>query len=660
MKEVGQKLKLDDFRLLRQLGVGATGEVHLAEHAVTGQRVALKILGSELADEPTAVERFFREAKAAAAIDSPHTATIVGIGDRSGPPFFAMQYIHGESLAQRLSRDRRLPLAEATSIARQCLVGLGATHEQGLVHRDVKPANILLAGDRAVLVDFGMVFIEDDGTRLTTTGRVIGSLAYMSPEQCSGHAVNGAADLYALGVVLFEMLTGHLPYPSDDPMALLHEKLHKPPDLSALRTRGDSMTSVVESLLRQQPSHRFQTAEDAISALDTASDRATRDTVSLPVAPATDTAPTRQVDARRQKRRNSHAAAWAAALIATAIVASGLLFFSAMRQTDRPRAESPVNRENAEVRESGAANQDAASQDEADVAVSNAVAPDERPPVERGQMDSQETTVEPMPRMDREIENSIGMRLIRVSSGSFSMGTDPTAEWLKEADLQDIGDEMPGHEVTISRDFYMGAYEVCRGEFETVMGKVAPIGAKEDPSKPADGNLPMTRVTWHDCAEFCRLLSARKEERARGRVYRLPTEAEWEYACRAGTNGPYYWGDGAADFGEFAWAKRNSGGELQPVGKLRPNDWGFYDMLGNAYEWCADQYKYGYYKVSPPVDPSGPTTGKLGRRYVIRGGSFNYSFKRRLHRSNSRSHHAEGGWRSYIGFRVVAIVDDMR
>src|SRR5262249_14127530 len=198
--------------------------------------------------------------------------------------------------------------------------------------------------------------------------------------------------------------------------------------------------------------------------------------------------------------------------------------------------------------------------------------------------------------------NSVGMQLALIPPGTFLMGA-PADE------PGHFPNETPQHEVTLTRPFYLGLYPVTQRQYWTVTGT--------DPShfdSRNDGgpNHPVEGVTWEDAVEFCRLLSFK--EREAGRVYRLPTEAEWEYACRAGSTTPFAFGPGAsstqANFsGDHPYEEGAPGPYLQStsaVGSYEPNAWGLYDMHGNVWEWCADWYRPDYYASSPAVDPPGP------------------------------------------------------
>lgn len=199
------------------------------------------------------------------------------------------------------------------------------------------------------------------------------------------------------------------------------------------------------------------------------------------------------------------------------------------------------------------------------------------------------------------VTNSIGVEFVLVPAGSFQMGADPNFE-------EASSDETPRHRVTISKPFYLGRTEVTQEQWVAVMGV--------NSSSFKGRSNPVEKVSWDDVQTFIRKLNA-MEGKA---VYRLPTEAEWEYACRAGSTGKYSFGDDADALGRYAWFRGNSGEKTHPVAQLKPNAWGLYDMHGNVWEWVQDWYDGSYYRSSPSTDPSGPSSGSTR---VFRGGSWN-------------------------------------
>jgi formylglycine-generating enzyme required for sulfatase activity len=205
----------------------------------------------------------------------------------------------------------------------------------------------------------------------------------------------------------------------------------------------------------------------------------------------------------------------------------------------------------------------------------------------------------PAPTLLLDLGGEVTLQVELIQAGWFMMGSDAG-----------YADGQPVHMVTISEDFYIGRYEVTQGQWLAVMGT--------SPSYfSGSSDLPVEWVSWEDAVEFCDTASA-----ATGYTVRLPTEAEWEYACRAGTATEYYFGDDENNLGDYAWYQANSDNRTHEVGGKLPNDWDLYDMHGNVWEWCSDWYGSTYYAVAPAIDPAGPASGTYR---VLRGGSWGRS-----------------------------------
>ena len=209
----------------------------------------------------------------------------------------------------------------------------------------------------------------------------------------------------------------------------------------------------------------------------------------------------------------------------------------------------------------------------------------------------------------KEITNSIGMKLVLIPKGTFMMGSPESEEGRQKDETQ--------HEVTISKDYYLGVIEVTQGQYEKVMGTNPSHFQKQFIRKSDSSMYPVEQVSWEDAVDFCKKLSELPEEKKAGRVYCLPTEAEWVYACRAGSKSAYSFGETSKSLGDYAWFDRNSKGQTHPVGERKPNAWGLYDMHGNVWEWCSD--RYGEYPKVAVSDPVGPREGSVR---VLRGGSW--------------------------------------
>ncbi|HET8947537.1 MAG TPA: serine/threonine-protein kinase [Candidatus Polarisedimenticolia bacterium] len=255
------------IRLVGRLGQGAMGTVHLGEDVVLGRRVAVKELAGPLATVPEVRERFLREARALAQISSPHVVQVFDLFQEGDRQFLSMELCEGEDLAARIRREGRLPAGEAARLAAQIAAALVAAHGRGVIHRDLKPSNVLFAGSDVKVADFGLARTADSA--MTQEGAVMGTPYYMAPEQTRGAAVDARADLYALGCVLFEMLTGRPPYSGTVQEVLLaHVSPAPPPTLESagLQEPGD-FGVLVSRLLAKDPAARPQSAQEAAEAL---------------------------------------------------------------------------------------------------------------------------------------------------------------------------------------------------------------------------------------------------------------------------------------------------------------------------------------------------------------------------------------------------------
>jgi formylglycine-generating enzyme required for sulfatase activity len=199
----------------------------------------------------------------------------------------------------------------------------------------------------------------------------------------------------------------------------------------------------------------------------------------------------------------------------------------------------------------------------------------------------------PTKSVEKIITNSIGMKFALIPNGTFMMGSLESEEGRES-------NEGPQHSVTISKDYYLGTYEVTQEQYQRIMGR--------NPSYFNGANNPVENVSWDDAVAFCMLLSELPEEKAAGRVYRLPTEAQWEYACRAGSTSRFGFGDSNSKLGSYCWFYENSNRTTHPVGEKLPNAWGLYDMHGNVWEWCSDYFSDKYFSGAE-TDPSGPVAG---------------------------------------------------
>ncbi len=262
--------RLGVYRILRWVGGGGMGDVYKAHDEILDRMVALKVLPPELARHGDFVRRFRAEAMAVAKLTHPNVVQVFACGEDGGRHYFAMQYVEGESLASALHHHQRLSVAAALPIFEQCLAGLAAAHQCGLIHRDIKPGNILLDRDngRAMIADFGLVKTINDGEQLTVTGTVLGTVDYIAPEQARGKNIDCRADLYSFGALMFHVLSGQPPFESDSPTGIIFKHAFETPvPLSTLAPDVPrSLEAIVTKLLAKEPADRFQTAKEIAAA----------------------------------------------------------------------------------------------------------------------------------------------------------------------------------------------------------------------------------------------------------------------------------------------------------------------------------------------------------------------------------------------------------
>ena len=245
------------------------GVVYEATQVKLHRRVAVKVIARHLSSDPDFVKRFEREARVAASIDHPNVVSVHDFGEQDGVRYMVMALVEGQDLGAELKARGPLAPTRTVRIAAEVASGLEAAHRLGLVHRDIKPSNILISGEgaseRAVVTDLGLMRTAGNGS-VTDTKVVMGSLSYMSPEQLQGKPVDARSDVYALGCLLFEMLTGQAPFPSDDAAALVAAHLHsEPPHASQLSGTNPSLDTVIFRAMQKDPARRYATAGEFAS-----------------------------------------------------------------------------------------------------------------------------------------------------------------------------------------------------------------------------------------------------------------------------------------------------------------------------------------------------------------------------------------------------------
>ncbi len=669
-------IQVPGYEIQGELGRGGMGVVYLATHVLMKRPEVLKVVNKALLDgSPDMAERFLREIQAAARLDHENVVkahSALRVGDLL---VFAMEYVEGEDLAKLVRRQGPLPVAHACHYVSQAAMGLQHAHEKGMVHRDIKPHNLILTrrGKRHVvkILDFGLakaVRGEETVTYLTASGAVLGTPAFMAPEQAQDAAsADIRTDIYSLGCTLYFLLTGAPPFAGNSYFALMkaHESAEAP-SLSQLRAAAPAeLAAVAAKMLAKAPARRYQqpievakalapiikaTAQSppkekpsapplakAVGPLLVSPSLWDKPTVPPVLTPVLTPRPPREAETAtvvppprpRPPSRPAHKTpirllgGVVAVLVLFAVCAGGASLFFLPRWITTGNPQLPGLPSTWAPPSLLDCNNGVGAAD-----------------VKRAQAAWAKYLGRQVDEED-EIAPGVTMKFVLVPPGKFQMGS-PKGE-------QDRSDDEVQHEVELTRPFYLAVNDVTQAQYEAVTG--------ENPSKFKGSDLPVETVRATEADDFARKLTERAKS---GLSYRLPTEAEWEYSCRGGhpSSLPFGIGDGTslsslqANFnGTHPYGGAAPGPDLEkttPVGTYEANALGLYDMQGNVWQWCADNY--GDYPMEKVTDPKGPATG-LSR--VLRGGGWgDYAG---YCRAAFRSRGTPGFRYNVLGFRLARV-----
>jgi serine/threonine protein kinase len=591
--------QLGKYEILEEIGRGGFAVVYKARDTTLDRVVALKVLHAHWSTDPDFVTRFRQEARAVANLRHPNIVTVHEAGEAQGQLFIAMEYVPGRTLRELLEREGALPLERASTILEQVADALDYAHQQGVIHRDVKPANIMVEetkrGQRATLMDFGLVKAMAGSTALTSMGTLLGSPEYMAPEQADPERVaevGPAADRYALGIVAYQMLTGRVPFPGKTP-ATLNAHEHKPvPRPRSLRPElPQRAAAALLKMLAKTPGDRYPTAAAFVAALR----RVTRP--------------------EKEPRQPLPKWAWAAGAGLVALALIVLVFvLTGDRGKDREPTDTPTTA--AAVAAISTPTHTRAPQPTPTVVASTNTptalpSPTHtRTPTPRDTPTPSDT---PAPALDigatmvREKDYAV---MVYVPGGTFQMGStdgDP--------------DERPVHSVTLN-SFWIDKYEITNLRFNgCVKDGACGVPGCWDNSDVSVPGQPVMCVNWHNAKAYCEWAGAR-----------LPTEAEWEYAARGPQGNRYPWGDTfdgerlnfcdascTQDWKDTRWDDGYALTALAGSFEAGASWCKALDMAGNLFEWVNDWYQADYYAVSPASNPPGPGVGDTK---VTRGGAW--------------------------------------
>lgn len=573
------------YRIVKRLGKGGMGTVYLAVDTRLDRKVALKVC--HLADNQRALARFKREAKAAAALRHPNLCPVHDFDVINGVPYFTMAYIEGPTLDRWVEQRGGISQRDAAVITRKVAVALQAAHEAGVVHRDLKPSNIALDKGEPVVLDFGLARQNAAvDVRVTGTGSIVGTPAYMSPEQVTGDAAMGpSSDVYSLGVVLYELLTNQLPFDGPAAAVLGQIMVSTPKPPHELKPQLDrQLEDICLKALAKKPADRWLSMADFAKAL-TAWLRAGR--VSRP---KTGSATELNSADKAIAPRHEPIAATDPLIPKAILLGPTPLDDAALRESDKtalisiPKTRYRFSRPVAILL----------------VIVSlctllfqtwHLVPLNDPAPFEVSTDDPKNIRIgppAPLGARAADFTNSLGMQFMLVSRGSFLMGGGRFS--------------LGSSEVTIPYDFYMGRFEITQQEWEYIT-RVNPsyfcrIGNGQEAVKDVTENnlkyFPVEQVSQADATIFLQLLNAKVTDG--GWRYRLPTNTEWEYACRGGNLSnklemefDFYYDKPSHRLLHTQANFDGNVGRPCPVGFFMPNRLGIYDMHGNIAEWCDDQ-----------------------------------------------------------------------
>jgi len=600
--------QLDKYEILEEIGRGGFAVVYMARDIELDRLIALKVLKPYWTDEPGFVTRFRREARVAAQLRHPNIITVHETGEAEGQLYIAIEYLPGRTLRQFLEAEGALSLEQALPILEQVADALDYAHAQGVVHRDVKPSNVVVEeterGLRATLMDFGLVKAMAESTALTSQGTLLGSPEYMAPEQADPNRaaeIGPATDRYALGIVAYQSLIGRVPFPGNTSATLnAHLNLEPPEPQTIRQDLSPEVAATLLKMLAKPPGDRFASAHAFVARLREA-----------------------MLSESRNREREAQLVGLYEQLQAAA---TGEEWTEVLALGGQVRALDPGYRDVPQWMERASEHLSRRRRPSllgwpwgvgvaglvlvVLVALGVALAP------RLSDVISKEKTPA-LSAGDTWTRPADGMVMVYVPGGEFEMGS-------TEGD----GDEQPVHTVALDA-FWIDRTEVSNDQFAAFLnvqgnqeeGGVTWLDLEDEDCliEQVDGEFrpksgyadhPVIEVTWYGAAAYCEWAGAR-----------LPTEAEWEYAARGPEGHIYPWGneDPTCNLARYS----ECSGRTVLVGSLPDGaSWcGALGLAGNVWEWVADWHDGDYYESSPSRNPLGPEEGD-GR--VLRGGSWIY------------------------------------
>lgn len=732
--------RIGDYRVLNVIAVHGQGIVYRADHPHLNRQVVIK--ASKNALSAAAQTSLLKEGRTLAKLSHTNLAQVYDLQFHDGRPFLVMEYIEGRNLAELL-HDTIFQIKDVIDLIRTLAKAIHHAHGFGVTHRDLKPANVMIrAVDRLPkIIDFGLAESRTVYGESPLGASLGGTIAYMAPEQAEAMA-NGfqgpdrsdeRVDIFGLGAILYEMLTGKTLYRYTNQVSGLRLAINCGFDHSALEKPDipESLRLVCLKALAKASCDRYRTAAELADALelcrqsDAAISTGKSDSDAVPAVPKIEPEVSAEAVAvftvSRPKRssrfwKQTTVAAFLSSLLGLAwffsaasvfriVTPEGTLVvkvsgedFATFVRGKQVTVTNTATEESYTIDLDSTREQKLLKPGEYFLVESNAGLHTETKRFtirsgkesivevfwEETEADLSRDASEPLParisdfpgpaispfsaiqaqehqrrwadflQVPLEIEMPLAaghaVTMVFIPPGEFLMGSDPEEVLAilneskePESILKNVVSEKPRHRVKISSPFYLGKFEVTQGQYSAVIGS--------NPSENRESlSHPVEQVSWNDAVSFADRMT--EIHPASGLQFTLPTEAQWEYACRAGTSTPYHFAASPSALAEYGWFWNNSSKQSHPVGQLRPNHFGLHDMHGNVWEWCEDWFSADYYKSSPLIDPVGPAEPVDGAFRVQKGGFYGNA-DMRCRSAHRHPQNPDAKWGS-LGFRVAA------